>query len=197
MYCICQQVYCICHHVHQQPHLGVLHLPTGVLHLPSFNIRSNTGVYYISHQCTAEDMMYLRSFTSVTWVYCISYHVHQEPSPGCTAFANRYTAFAIKCTTEAIMHIRSLTSVLEEPQLGVLHLPTSGRGHDVLQEPQFSHLGILHLPSSVLHILSCESGASLGVLYLPAGVLHLPSCTSGASLGCTVFANRCTAFAII
>ena len=68
------------------------------------------------------------------------------------------------------------------------------RGHDVLQEPR---LGALHLPSSVLHILSCKSGASLSVLYLPAGVLHMPSCKSQASLRCTAFVIKCTTEAIM
>ena len=51
--------------------------------------------------------------------------------------------------------------------------------------------------SSVLHVLSCKSGASLGVLHMPTGVLLMPSCTSGASLGCTALAIKCTAEAIM
>ena len=49
-------------------------------------------------------------------------------------------------------------------------------------------MGVLHLPSSVLHILSCKSGASHGVLYMPTGVLNMPLCTSRASLGHTEYA---------
>ena len=30
-------------------------------------------------KCTAEAMMYFRSLISITWVYCIFYHVNQEP----------------------------------------------------------------------------------------------------------------------
>ena len=67
------------------------------------------------------------------------------------------------------------------------------------------HLGVLHLPSSILHRQSCSSGASrwctafgikctsgasLGVLYLPTGILHMPSCTSEAPLECTAFAKQ-------
>ena len=70
--------------------------------------------------------------------------------------------------------------VHQVPRLGVLHLSE----------------GVLDLPSSVLHSLSCKSGVSLGVLYLPTGVLHMPSCSSGASLGCTAFASRCSGFTI-
>ena len=66
--------------------------------------------------------------------------------------------------------------------------------HHVVQEP---HLGVLHLPSSSLHILSWKSGASHGVLYMPTGVLNMPSCTSEASLGCTAFAIKCTAVVIV
>ena len=122
-------VYCICH--------------KSVLHIPPSNIKSNTGLYYISHQ-----------------VYC--------------------------------------------------------RGHAVLQEP---HLGVLHSPSSVLHFLSCKSGASLGVLYLSHRctayaiiyirnlirvycICHQVYCichhlTSGAALGCTTLAIKCTAEAML
>ena len=129
--------------------------------MQSFNIRSNTGVYYISHQ-----------------VYC--------------------------------------------------------RGHAVCQEP---HLDILHLPSSVLHILSCKSGASLSILstelgfipgilrleinyyYLPHrcttyAIMYIRSLTwlycikcavetimynntSGAPLGCTATAIKCTAHPVM
>ena len=66
VYYFWQQVYCICHHVHREPHLGVLHLSSSVLHMPSSNIRSNTGVYYISHQVCCRGH---------TWVYCICHRV--------------------------------------------------------------------------------------------------------------------------
>ena len=89
--CICQQVYCICHHVHQEPHLGVLHLPSSVLHVPSSNIRSNTGVYYISRQ-----------------VYCRGHAVLQEPHLRATLGC---TTLAIKCTAEAMLYYRSPTWV--------------------------------------------------------------------------------------
>ena len=122
-------------------------------------------------KCTAYPIMFIRS---LAWVYCIcnqvwtaSYHVHQEPHLG-------------------VLHL--LTGALDLP-LSVLQRPscTSGashgctayashtgvyyishqvycRGHGVPQEP---HLGVLHLPSSVRHILWCKSGASLGILYFP------------------------------
>ena len=79
--------------------------------------------------------------------------------------------------------------VHQKLHLGVLHLPSS-----VLQRPSSniknntgvhfrSLTGLLHLPSSGLHILSYKSGASHGVLKMPTGVLNIPSCTSEASLG--------------
>ena len=74
-------------------------------------------------------------------MYCISHQVEtimystSGAQLGCTAFA-------IKCTAYPIMFIRGLV------YFGALHLPA----------------GVLDLPSSVLHILSCKSGASLAVL---------------------------------
>ena len=134
------------------------------------------------------------------------------------------TSFTIKCTAYPIIFIRSTTWVYciynqvysisyyvhQEPCLGVLYFPA----------------GALDLPSSVLHIVSCKSGASLGVLYLPTGVLHMPSCTkhkahqfwkigsnvlhvhqctvetimystSGAPLRCTTWVIKCTAKAML
>ena len=169
VYCICQLVYCICHHVHvhQEPHLGVLYLPAGALDLQFtvkstaeaiMYIRSNTVVYYISHQ-----------------VYCGSHGVLQEPhldvlhilscksgaplgalylpigvlhmpsctcasgaSLGCTVFVSRYTGFTI-------------------------YHQVYCRGHHVHQEP---HLGVLHLPSSVLHMSSSNIRSNTGVYYI-------------------------------
>ena len=120
------------------------------------------------------------------------------------------TVFANWCTAYAIMYIRSLTWVY------CINHEVYCRSCDVFQEP---HLSELHLPSSVLHILSCTSGVSLGctvfaircraycisyhvlkephlgVLHLPAGALHLPSSVlqrPSCSSGATL---GCTAFA--
>ena len=79
-------------------------------------------------------------------------------------------------------------------------------------------MGVQHLPSSVLHILSCKLGASLGALYLAHMctayaikyirsltwvycICHQMYCihhhlTSGATLGCTALAIKCTAEAM-
>ena len=122
-------------------------------------------------------------------MYCICHHVHHEPhlgvlhlpssvlhtcnhlTPGATLWCTMFhRVYYISHQVYSRDH-----AVLQEPRLGVLHLPA----------------GVLDLPSSVLHILSCKSGASLGILYLPTGVLHMPSCTSGALLGCTAFAIIC------
>ena len=140
--------------------------------------------------------MYMRSLTVMYYfchqVYCICHHVQQEP--------HCVTTFALKCTAYPIMDTRSHTGVY------YISHQVYYRGHRV-QEP---HLGVLHFPSSVLHILSCTSGASLnvhqephlvyciyqqvycichhlqqeahlGVLLLPSSVLQRPWCTSGAS----------------
>ena len=136
-------------------------------------------------------------------MYCICPHLTSGAALGCTTLA-------IKCTAEAILYLRSPTWVYcicqvyfrdnhiqyirnptwmycisyhvhQEPRLGVLHLPA----------------GALDLPSSVLHILSCKSGASLGILYLP----H--SCTAEAMLyfisptWVHCICLKCTAYAIM
>ena len=107
-----------------------------------------------------------------------------EASLGCTAFAIKCTAYCHYLTAGATLGCTTAEDIikLQEQHWGVL------------QEP---HLGVLHLTSSGLHILSCKSGASHGVLYMPTGVLNMPSCTSEASLGCNTFAIKCTAEAII
>ena len=88
-------VYCISCHVNQEPHS---HMPTGILHMPSSNIRSNTGVYYISHQ-----------------VYCGGCLCCISGAPlGCTAFAIKCTAYPIimaAATTEAEEAIASFVFV--------------------------------------------------------------------------------------
>ena len=140
VYCICQQVYwiyhqvyCTCHqessYVHQEPHLGVLHLPSSVLHMPSSNIRSNTGVYYISHKvyCRGDvllqephlGVLHILSCKSgaPTWCIVFANRLLHMPSCtctsgallGCTVFVSRCTGFTIKSTAEAIMYIMSLT----------------------------------------------------------------------------------------
>ena len=109
-------VFCICHHVHQEPHLGVLHIlscksgaPTGVLHMPSCTCTSGAslGCTVFSSRCTgftikctAEAIMYIRS---LAWMYCISYHVNQEPH-------------LVYTQVYCICH-----HVHREPHLGVLH----------------------------------------------------------------------------
>ena len=82
-------------------------------------------------------------------------------------FTLRCTAFDNRCTAYAIMYIRNLTWVYCTCQQVYCIC------HHVHQEP---HLGVLHLPSSVL---------------------QWPSCTSGASPGYTAFAVKCTAYAIM
>ena len=146
----------------------------------------------------------------------------------CTVYANR-------CTEYAIMYIRSFTGALHLPS-SVLHYLTAGatlgcttaediiklqeQHWGVLQDP---HLGVLHLTSSGLHILSCKSGASHGanwcteyaIMYIRSLTWvncihhqvycrdhHLTSgttlgCASGVSLACTAVAMKCTAGAII
>ena len=83
MYCICQQVYCIsiCYHVPvlQEPHLGELHLLSSVLQRPSCTSEASLGCTAFAIKCTAEAIMYFRSFT---WVYCRGHHLHQEPHFG-------------------------------------------------------------------------------------------------------------------
>ena len=155
VYCICQQVYCICHHVHQEPHLGVLHMP-------SCKSGATLGCTTVAIKCTAKASLYFRSLTWVYWichqVYCIYYHVNQEPW-----YHTWYTVFVtqVYCIWYHV-HQEPHLGVLHLP-LGVLHMPSSNirsntgvyyishqvhcRGHAVLQE---LHLGVLHFPSSVL-----------------------------------------------
>ena len=95
------------------------------------------------------------------------------------------------------MYIRSFTWCLLHLPSSVLQGPSSNIRKNTGMYFQEPHLGVMHLPSSVLHILSCKSGASHGVLYMLTCALNMPSCTSEASLGCTPFAIKCTAEAII
>ena len=81
--------------------------------------------------------------------------------------------------------------------------------YHVNQEP---HLGVLHLPSSVLYIPSSNIRTNTGVYYIShqvycrghallqkphLGVLHILSCKSGTSHGILYLPHRCTAYAIM
>ena len=87
------------------------------------------------------------------------------------------------------MHIISCKS---GASLGVLYLPHRWYCicHHVHQEP---HMGVLHLPSSVLHMPSSNIRSNTGVYYINHShhVLQRPCCTSGATLACTAFAIKC------
>ena len=192
-------------HVHKNPNWSVLHFPSCVLCKPfcassvlhcyqdllfwiCYHVIDGASLWCTTFaiKYTAYPIMCIRS---LTWVYCDCQQVHwicrchhvlQEPhlsvrhspssvlqSPSCTSGASlECTTFAIKCTTESIMYIRSLTWVYD------IRHQVYYRVHHVHQEP---HLGVLHLPSSSLHIISFQSGASHGVLYMPTGVLNMPS----------------------
>ena len=95
------QVCCIFYHVNQEPHLGVLHLPSSVLHMPSSNIRTNTGVYYISHQ-----------------VYCKGHALLQESHLSVLHILSCKSGTSLgilylphRCTAYETMYTRSLTWV--------------------------------------------------------------------------------------
>ena len=158
VYCICHKVYCRGHDVLQEPHLGVLdlesvvlhmpsctsgvslgvlYLPIGVLHMPPCTSEASLGCTAVAIKCTAEAIMYFRSLTWVCCichqVYCILYHVNQEP-------------LLVYCICQEVYCI--CHHVHQEPHLGVLHLESS-----VLYMPSCTSgaaLGVLHLPSDVL-----------------------------------------------
>ena len=128
MYCTCQQVhwiyhkvYCRDHHVHQEPHLSVLHLPSSVLNMQSFNIRSNTGVYYISHQvylrpcCSGAPLLHLPSSVCIlscksgaSLSYCIC-HTGVLHMLSCTSGASLGCLHKVCCRNNHVQYIRGPT----------------------------------------------------------------------------------------
>ena len=160
-------------------------------------------------------MLYFRSFT---WVYCIAIKCAKETIMYSTSGAPLgCTAFAIKCTAYPIMFIRSLTWVYCTcQQVHWIYHKVYCRDHHVHQEP---HLGVLHLPSSVLNMQSFNIRSNTGVYYishqvycrghavrqephldilhLPSSVLHILSWKSGASLSILYLPHRCTTYAIM
>ena len=158
MYYISHQVCCRGHAVLQEPHLGVLHLPSSVLHILSCKSGASLGILYLSLRCTAYAIMYIRSLTLVYCIchqlYCICHYLTSGTTLGCTILA-------IKCTAEAMLYCRSSTWVYcichqvycRGNHIQYIRSPTWVYciSYHVRQEP---HLGVLHLPSSVLHILS-------------------------------------------
>ena len=114
MYCICQQVdwiyhqvYCICHHLTSGAILGCTPLAIKCTAEALLSFRNPTRVYYICHQvyCRDNHIQYIRS---LTWVYCISYHVNQEP----------HFVYCICQQVYCICH-----HVHQEPCLDAQHLP--------------------------------------------------------------------------
>ena len=129
------------------------------------------GMCNISHQvyCRGHDVLQKPHFNHLGVLHILS----------CKSGASRGVLYL----PARVLHMPSCTSeaslgVLYLPT-GVLHMPSSNtrsstgvyyishqlhcRGHDALQEPHFSHLFVLHLPSSVLQRpwCVCTSGASL------------------------------------
>ena len=200
MYCICQQVYCICHH-----------LTSG----------ATLGCTTLAIKCTAEDMMYFRSFTSVTWVYCISYHVHQEPHLGVlhlptgTLHLPSSVLQRPSCTSGTLLQSsRSLSwvyCICQQVAEGMMYFrsPNSATwvycichqvyciSYHVNQEPQLVYC-ICQQVYCICHHQT--PGATLGCTTLAI------KCTAEAmmyfraslqSLGCTAFAIKCTAYPIM
>ena len=188
VYCICHQVYCRGHDVLQE--------------LPSV-----TWVYCICHQ-----------------VCCRGHDVHALQEPHFNQFRVLHilscksgASLGVLYLPAGVLHMPSCTSEASLGALylptGVLHMPSSNTrsstgvyyichqlhcgGHDALQEPHFSHLGVLHLPSSVsrghdVYVLQEPHFSHLGILHLPSSVLQRLwcACTSEASLqslGCTTY----------
>ena len=131
--------------------------------MPSSNIRSSTWVYYISHQ-----------------VYCRGHAVLQEPHLGALYLPS------------SVLHILSCKS---GASLGILYLPHSCTAYDILYIRSLTWVYcIWHLVYCICHHVHREP--HLGVLHLPSSVLQRPCCTSGAPLGCTAFV-KCTLETII
>ena len=124
--------------------------------------------------------MYFKSLTSITWVYCISYHVNQEPDLVYCNFQQVY----------CICH-----HVHQEPHLVYCIMPT-GVQHIPSSNIRRNTGGVLHQPSIALQKARCTSGASHQSLVCTAFAIKCTQrpwcvCTSGASLqslGCTAFA---------
>ena len=141
-------------------------------------------MYCICHQmyCWDSHVQYIRS---PTWVYCISYHVNQESH---LVYCICQLTGVLHIYAIMYMYIRSLAWVYCIcQQVHWIYHQVYCRGHHAHQEP---HVGVLHLPSSVLHIPSSNIRSNTGVYYishevycrghavlqeLHLGVLHLPS----------------------
>ena len=96
------------------------------------------------------------------------------------------TVFASRCTAYAIMYIRKHTWVYCIPHQVY-------NRHHVNQEP---HLVELYLPTGVLHMPSCTSGSTLRCTAFPSKSTAAIMCIRSLTW-CTVFASRCTAYAIM
>ena len=158
-------------------------------------IKILTGVYCIFRPvfCVSHPVCQMYYICYQDLLFWICYNVHEEPhcdvlhlrssilhippcalgaSLGCTAIANKCTAYAA-----TIMYIRSLTWVYD-----ISH-QVSYRVHHVHQEP---HLGALHLPTDALQ---CQQAHCIShQVYCRGHLLTSEAtlgCTSGASLGCT------------
>ena len=101
-------------------------------------------------------------------VYCRGHHVHQEPHLG-------VLHLPIKCTVETAMY-----SISGAP-LGCTAYP------------------IMYIRSPTWCTVFANRSTAYAVMYmyirslaLPSCVLQIPSCTSGATLGCTTLAIKCT-----
>ena len=160
VYCIYHQVYCICHYLTSGAILGCTPLAIKCTAEALLSFMNPTRVYYICHQvyCRDNHIQYIRS---LTWVYCISYHVNQEPH-------------LVSCICQQVYCIC----------------------HHVHQEP---HLGVLHLPSNVLHMPSSDIRSRTGVYYINIqvycgghAVLQEPHLAEPH-----IFAIKCTAYPII
>ena len=218
---VCQQVEWICHHVDQEPHLGVLHLAASVLHMKSctsgvslrftafgsneyvLHMKSCTsgaslGCTAFANRCTAEAIMDIKSHLGV-----LHLPTGVMDMPSCTSGAS------LGCTANAIMYIRSLTWVycIWQQVYAVLN--------HVLQEP---HLGVLHLPTGVLQRPSCVLGFSLWCTAFASKctacvIMYIRSLTwvyciceevycrgkhgHQESLRCTAFDSKCIAYEIM
>ena len=117
-------------------------------------------------------------------MYCRGHHLTSGTTLGCSSGASLWcTAFAIKCTAEAIIqHQEQHWGVLQEPHLGVLHLPSS-----VLQRPS----------PNIRNNTEVYFRSLTSVCYICHQVVCISYHVNQEPHMCPVYANRCTEYAIM
>ena len=176
VYCICQQVYCICHYVHQEAHWWTA-FPTKSTTDIMF-IRSLTWCTVFASRRTAYAIMYIRKHT---WVYCIPSSLQQ---PSCASRAS----LGVLYLSVGVLHMPSCTS---GSHLGVLHSLQVYNSHHVLQEPHLVYC-ICQQVYCICHYVHQEAHWWTAFPTKSTTDMFIKSLT-----WCTVFASRCTAYAIM